>query len=299
MEWLLEVLDFQEASRLLTLFVPRAISATILGLVFWAFYWISARSLRVVMERAGLEPSMIRLLINNFYAVILFTLAGIMVLGQLGVNVGAALAGLGVAGLAVGLAAQNTLTNLIAGIVILWDRPFLVGDYVSTEGQYGRVTNITLRTTRIRTQENTYVVIPNAAIIDSVLVNHTKHGEIRVNVPVGIAYKESIPRAREVILVAIRDIEGIADTPAPDVVVKELGDSSVNLLVRVWIHDPYIELPTRFRVIEASKLALDEAGIQIPFPHLQLFVDDVEDRVTQKLSRLTALGGGAAEGTAS
>ncbi|MBD3336958.1 MAG: mechanosensitive ion channel, partial [Candidatus Eisenbacteria bacterium] len=146
--------------------------------------------------------------------------------------------------------------------------------------------------------QNTYLVIPNKNIIDEIVDNHSKHGETRVDVPVGIAYKENIPQARKVLLPAVSGIEGVIAEPPPSVVARELGNSSVNLLVRVWIDDAADENPVYLAVVEASKLALDAAGIQIPFPHLQLFVDDVEDRVVDKISRLPRLmkPGDAGEG---
>jgi small-conductance mechanosensitive channel len=152
------------------------------------------------------------------------------------------------------------------------------------------VEDITLRSTRIRTPRNTYVIIPNKNIIDAVLENNSKQGEIRIDVPVGIAYKEDIRAARKVILEALPPDEIIRTEPAPEVVVTELGGSSVNLSVRVWIDEGKDEQRTFARVLETAKLALDAAGIQIPYPHLQLFVDDVEERVVEKLGALT--GGG-------
>ncbi len=210
-----------------------------------------------------------------------------MAASQVGINVGAALAGLGVVGIAIGFAAQDILSNIIAGFVIFLDKPFEVGDLIQAEEHYGSVTNITLRSTRIRTPQNTYVVVPNKRIIDAVVVNHSKHGETRVDVPVGIAYKESIPDARKVLLDAVSGLKDVVDHPVPSVVVDELGGSSVNLTVRVWIENAEREKPVFFSVLEASKLALDAAGIQIPYPHLQLFWDDVEDRVVRKLAMVS------------
>ncbi|HTK55371.1 MAG TPA: mechanosensitive ion channel domain-containing protein [Gemmatimonadales bacterium] len=140
-------------------------------------------------------------------------LAGVMAASQLGINVGAALAGIGVVGIAMGFAAQETIANMIAGFLIFWDRPFKVGDFITTEEQYGEVREITMRTTRIRTMENTYVVIPNKQIIGDMLVNHSLYGEVRVNVPVGIAYREKIAEARRVLLPAARGVAGVLGDP--------------------------------------------------------------------------------------
>ncbi|MFO7654415.1 MAG: mechanosensitive ion channel family protein [Candidatus Krumholzibacteriia bacterium] len=287
-------LDKLDVERLVTdtvTFLPSLMAALLVLIAFWMLYRLSRRPLFAALRRAGLHEKLVSLLIASIYRYSLLAIGLVMAASQLGINVAAALTGLGVAGIAVGFAAQDSLANLIAGILIFWDKPFVVGDWVRVEGAYGMVQNITLRSTRIRTPRNTYVVIPNKSIIDAVLENNSKHGELRIDVPVGIAYKEDIRQARTVILAAVGTLPHLRSDPAPSVVVDALGNSSVDLQVRVWIDDAVLERGTRFAVVEACKLALDEAGIQIPFPHLQLFWDDVEERVVDKLDRLVTSGG--------
>jgi small conductance mechanosensitive channel len=242
--------------------------------------------LRGVLARARFAEALIGLLVDGLFKGAIIIIALITAASQLGINVTAALAGLGVAGIALGFAAQETVANMIAGFLVFWDRPFQIGDYVTTQGMYGRVQEITMRTTRIRTMENTYAVIPNKQIIGDLLVNHSMYGVTRVNVPVGIAYKEKIAEARAVLLPAISKVDGVVESPAPDVVAIELGGSSVNLMARVWISDSALEKPVGQAVLEASKVALDEAGIEIPFPHLQLFVEDVREPALKGLGSL-------------
>jgi small conductance mechanosensitive channel len=140
---------------------------------------VLGRVLRRLMDRAGMEEALIGLLVDNilYYAVMVVGL--VMAAAQLGINAGAALAGLGVIGLALAFAAQDSVANVISGIIIFWDKPFVIGDWIKVEEQFGRVNNITLRSTRIRTPRNTYVVIPNKSIIDAVLENLSQHGELR------------------------------------------------------------------------------------------------------------------------
>jgi small conductance mechanosensitive channel len=292
MKDILAKLDWQSLSTRFVEFLPNLLSALGILFLFWLVYRATRAGLSAILRRAGFHETLVHMLVDNVYRVVLIIFGLVMAADQVGIDVGAALAGIGVAGIAIGFAAQDSLANMIAGFLIFWDKPFQVGDWVTVSDQYGQVSSITMRTTRIRTNNNTYVVIPNKNIIDQVLVNHSKHGETRIEIPVGIAYKESIPDARRVILQAIEGIKGVLDAPHPDVVVQELGDSSVNLKVRVWIGDAAVERPVFFRVLEAAKVALDEAGIQIPFPHLQLFVDDVEERVLEKVSRLPQLAAG-------
>lgn len=266
-------MDLENLLSQVLAFIPDLIIALVILYAFRVVFRLSAPSLRAVLKRAQFEDAMITLFVDRVYAALLMIFAGLWAAGQVGINVGAAIAGLGVAGIALGFAAQDTLSNIIAGFMIFWDRPFTVGDYISVAGHYGSVRELTLRTTRIRTLNNTYIVIPNRTIIDEVLINNSQHGQMRLEIPVGIAYKESIAEAREVLVTAMTHVEGVMALPPPDVVVTELADSGVNLYVRVWIDDARDEKPVFFRAIEASKVALDEAGIEIPFPHRQLVAD--------------------------
>lgn len=266
--------------------LPNVGAALAVMVAFFVLHRLSRRPLRLVLGRAGLHDKLVQLLVDAIYKYTLLVIALVMAASQVGIDVAAAVAGLGVVGIAVGLAAQDTLANVISGILVFVDKPFIVGDWVTVDGDYGKVGDITLRSTRIRTPRNTWIVIPNKTIINAVLVNHSHHGELRVDVPVGIAYKEDIARAREVILTAIGELPMVIESPAPDVVADALGSSSIDLSVRVWIADPDHEQATHFAVVETTKRALDAAGIQIPFPHLQLFVDSVEERVWRRVAEL-------------
>lgn len=292
MDQLLQRLDVSELLTRFVAMLPNLFAAIVVLIGFWALSRVTRTPLKVALRSAQLDEALVRLLADNVYGGVLWLIAVITAASQIGINVTAALAGLGVAGIAVGFAAQDSIANMISGFLIFWDKPFRVGDVVTVNEQYGKVVEITMRTTRIRTLNNTYVVIPNKTIIDSVLENHSKHGEVRLNVPIGIAYKESIPDARRVLLDAMRHLPDVMTEPAPDVVVKETASSSVDLMIRVWIADAEVERPVYFRVLEAAKLALDAAGIEIPYPHLQLFVENVEDRVVDKIAALPAMTSG-------
>ncbi len=284
---LIEKLDIGTLINRAVAFIPDLVAAVIILALFWLTFRLTRGPLRTVLERAGLHKTVIRMVVDNIFRLALLVFGLVMAADQIGINVGAALAGIGVVGVAIGFAAQDSLANIIAGFLIFIDKPFQVGDWVTVADRYGEVRNITMRSTRIRTKRNTFIVIPNKTIIDTVLVNHSKDGVTRVDVPIGIAYKENIPLAREVILSAVGAIEGTASNPRPDVVVTEMGASSINMNVRVWIDEAAHEQPVYFRVMEASKLALDQAGIEIPYPHLQLFIENVEDRVWEKAVGLT------------
>lgn len=288
--WLGERIDLKEIATQAVAFLPQAVTAVLVLFAFFVFYRVTRKPMRAVLARAGLHDALIRLIVQSLYRYALLIVAVVMAADQLGINVAAALAGLGIAGVAIGFAAQDSVANVISGILIFLDKPFVVGDWIDVEGQSGSVAEITLRSTRIRTPRNSYVVIPNKTIVNAVLENFSKHGEFRIDVPIGIAYKEDIRGARRVLLDAIRGMEHVRSEPEPEVVVVGLGDSSVNLMVRVWIDDGSLLQSTSAVVVERSKLALDAAGIQIPFPHLQLFVEDVRERVWKGAASIVSGG---------
>ena len=132
-----------------------------------------------MLRRWGLHEALINMLVDNLLHYSLAVIAVIMAAGQVGINATAALGGIGVVGIALGFTAQDTLSNVIAGFLIFIDRPFRVGDWVTVAEQSGKVSEITMRTTWLRTLNNTWVIIPNKAIIHEVMVNHSKRGPTR------------------------------------------------------------------------------------------------------------------------
>ena len=280
--------DLGQVQAALLLFAPRLVAALIVLLVFYILARITQPPLRGVLRRAHFVPGLITLLVDGLYRGMLFVLGLVMAASQLGFNVSALLAGVGVASIALGFAAQETVANMIAGFLIFWDRPFTIGNFITTQKLYGEVHQITLRTTRIRTQDNTWVVVPNKQIIGDTLVNHSMSGETRVSIQLGIAYKERIADARRVLIEAVSRLDGVLPQPVPDVTVRSLGESSVNLEIGVWIGDASEERATAARLLESCKAALDDAGIQIPYPHRQLFFEQVDDRIWNRAAALTS-----------
>lgn len=251
-------------------FVPNVLASIAIFILAYLFYKLTARPLRKLLMRSQIEEWLARIIAYNVYKALVFVIAFAAALGQLGIHVGAALTGIGVIGLALGFIAQDSLSNIVAGFLISIDKPFRVGDYITLGSHYGRIELITMRSTRIRTQENTYVVIPNQKIINDVVVDHTSNGDTRINIAVTITYESSIDEARKVILNEVPHIEHVLGNPAPDVVVDKLSESGMQLLVRVWIADSSKERQVYFKTTETVKRALDAAGIRIAYPHVQL-----------------------------
>lgn len=252
-------------------FLPSLGAALVVLLAFFLLYRASQRLLRGVLRRTHADPAVLDIALKLTKFVIL-AFGFVMAAGQLGFQVASVLAGLGIVGLAVGLAAQDTLANLVAGITILWDRPFRIGDNVTIAGTFGSVQAIGLRTTRILTNDKIDAILPNKTIINEKILNHTRTPQLRLAIPVGIGYGEDVREARRVLLAAVAENPNVLADPAPKVVVVQLGDSAVVLEVRVWLTDPHLENEVRVDLVERVKLALDAAGIEIPFPtHTVLF----------------------------
>ncbi|MEZ5352700.1 MAG: mechanosensitive ion channel family protein [Bryobacteraceae bacterium] len=285
LESLQSLFNVQALLTAILAWLPNLITALLIFIAFRVAIHLLSPHLERAFQRMQLEAAITGMMLSLFRTVML-VLAVVMSLGQLGVDVAAALAGIGVLGLSIGFAAQDSLSNVIAGFLILMDKPFTTNDWITVGDQKGRVVEISMRTTRLRTRSNTYVIIPNKTLLDQVLVNHSRHGATRIEVPVGIAYKESISNARAVLLAAVAKLPDVLTEPAARVDVLSLDDSAVSLEVEVWIANAEDEEDISAAVVEVCKLALDEAGIQIPFPHLQLFVDAVEAGVWDQARRL-------------
>ena len=216
---------------------------------------------------------------RNYETDAVMTFGVVMAAGQLGIDVGAALAGLGVVGLTIGFAAKDTFSNIMAGFLIFWDKPFHAGDWISIGDKEGKVAQITMRTTRVMTRRNIWVIIPNETVINQVMMNHSTNGKVRVDVPVGIGYKDDIAKARKVLIEAVGGLEGISKEDPARVIVHELGASSVDLLVLAWVPDAEHEKPMYFRIMETIRYTLDAAGIDMPYPHAELHINSVNDGV--------------------
>ncbi|MCA9568605.1 MAG: mechanosensitive ion channel family protein, partial [Myxococcales bacterium] len=190
-------------------------------------------------------------------------------LNQVGVNITSILASLGILGLTVGFAAQNTLSNVISGLFIFWDRPFVIGDLIEVDGEYGRVETITLRSTRLVTVDGRMLAIPNAVIANEKVASYTNFPHLRIDVEVTVGVNEPIGRVREILL-GLCEAPQYLRTPAPQVVVKSLNDYNVLVELRVWIDDEKQHVAERFALRERVKDALDAAKVEMPFETIQL-----------------------------
>lgn len=258
------------------LLLANGIKAFLAFFILYVIYRALDSGLDQVLTRSTAVDAGLQSLLQRTYRVVAYLFIGIIVLSQLGMPVTTLVAGIGVAGIAVGLAARDSLENFISGVTILIDRPFSVGDFIEVDDQFGRVHEITLRSTRIQTVRNEIIVMPNTQMITQQLINHTKQNTLRVDIPFGIAYKEFPEEARQVVLRLPEGDDRILSRPEPTVIVNEMADSSVNMALRFYLRDPTQEVPMRWEYTEKVREALREADIEVPFPHRQLFLDEAK-----------------------
>jgi len=215
----------------------------------------------------------ILILLHRGARVLLVTISGIMLLSLYNVNVNALIAALGVGGLALSLAAQDSLSNVISGIMIMLDQPFRVGDRIEIQrlGTWGDVVDIGLRSTRIRTRDNRLVIVPNNIISTDQVVNYTYPDPCyRIQIEMGIGYGQDIEKVRQIIIDTVRQVDGILHDKPVDALYVDMGESAMIFRVRWWIHS-YIDTRRMFdRVNTALQRALDQAGIKTPYNTLSI-----------------------------
>ena len=203
------------------------------------------------------------------YAILAFVF--IAVLNRFGVQTASIVALLGAAGLAVGLALQGAMSNLAAGVMLLIFRPYKVHDFIDAAGRFGKVTEVDMFTTILETFDHQQIIIPNSQIWGEQIINHSHYSVRGVDMHFGIAYDENIDKARAVIDAVLSAHPHILKDPAPFVEVETLNDSSVDFLVRPFCNgEHYFDI--LYSVPEQIKKALDDANIEIPFPHRKIIL---------------------------
>lgn len=254
---------------------PRLITAIVSAvLIFIAGRWligILKKFIRKAFIKREVEISLQKFMLNVItwaLNILLF----IIVVTQLGVQTSAFVAMIGAAGLAIGLALQGSLANFAGGILILLLKPFKVGDYIEVKsGESGTVHEIDIFHTRLITPQNQMVVIPNGDVSNNSITNYTHLGTRRTWFNIGVSYDTDLKQAKDILLDVIKNNQYAFDDPAPQVVVTELGDSAVNLSVRATTSLDNFWTMNEELIISCKK-ALDNAGIEIPFPQRDLHI---------------------------
>jgi small conductance mechanosensitive channel len=244
----------------------------VIVLVFYKLAQIAQRLLNKAMASAHIQVSQLlhRMILSTTRSVIV--VVGVLIaLSQLGISLGPLLAGLGIAGFVIGFALQDSLSNFASGIMILIYKPFDVGDLVEIGGAFGTVSHMSLVNTTVLTIDNQTLVVPNNSIWKNVIKNVTAQETRRIDMTFGIGYSDDIPKAEHILKEIIETHESVLEDPEPMVRLHELGDSSVNFVVRPWVKtDDY--WPVYWDITRAVKLAFDAQGVTIPFPQRDVHV---------------------------
>ncbi len=217
--------------------------------------------------KSKLDDLLVPLFRKTTYVIGLIAMA-IFILDEWGINIAGILAGVGVAGLAIGFAVKDSLSNIFGGIALIMSKSFTIGDKIQAEGFTGIVKEVGIRATRIRTFDNELLIIPNGIMANTIIKNyHQPNHRARVVVPFGVEYGTKIEKAKKVAEEVMKDIKGIErKDPKPEVVFKEMADSSLNFELRFWVDDVDNVWPKKFEANEKLYNALNKAKIGIPFP---------------------------------
>jgi len=224
--------------------------------------------IRRVMKRTDQAPILVNFVVNVTSMALLLVVI-IIALDQLGVDTTSLIAVLGAAGIAVGLALQDSLKNFASGALMVIFRPFKTGDYVEAAGVSGSVETIHMFHTLLRTPDNKVVIVPNGQIYSDSIINYSAMDTRRIDMQFGIGYDDDIRKARQLLEGIVNADERILDDPAPQIALSELADSSVNFVVRPWVKSGDY-WAVKFDITEKVKLAFDDNGISIPYPQMDV-----------------------------
>ena len=226
-----------------------------------------------VMKSKGLDKTIVDFVAGLVrYGIIAFVI--IAALGRVGVQTASFVAIIGAAGLAIGLALQGSLSNFASGVLLILFRPFKAGDYVEIAGTAGSVDSIQIFSTVLTTPDNKVVVVPNSAVFGGNIVNYSRLPTRRVDMVFGVSYKADLKQTQEVLTRIVTAHEKVLKDPAPTIEVVWLADSSVNFVVRPWVKTADY-WGVYFDLRKQIKIGLDEAGIEIPFPQMDVHLNKV------------------------
>lgn len=239
-----------------------AVAMLIIGLIVIKIIINTSKKL---LKKGGMDDTLQEFL-GNLISWVLKILLFITVIAKLGVETASFTAILAAAGLAVGLALQGSLANFAGGVLIMIFKPIKVGDLIQTQGETGVVKKIEIFTTKLTGLSNKEIIIPNGALSNGNIINFSTEGTRRVDLTFGVSYDADIKQTKEVLMKVLTSHPKVLKDPAPGVTVSELADSSVNFAVRPWCNNEDY-WGVYFDVTESTKIALDNAGIEIPYPH--------------------------------
>lgn len=273
---------YERAIDLAYLIIPRLIFAVIFYLIGKFIVKSLLKGLRNLLERRDNNPSLNEFLFG-FVKIILYITLFMGVASILGAPLGSTVAIFGAAGLAIGLALQGSLSNFAGGILILGFKPFEVGNVIVAQGHTGTVAKIQILYTHLLTFDNLEVVIPNGSLANSDIVNMSTQATRRTEFKVGVAYGTNIKQAKEILLNIFKNDPRALKDPEPFVALTNFGDSSLDMVVRVWANSGDL-WPMHFDGMESINTEFEKAGIEIPFP--QRVVHQIKEKAAEEDSNL-------------
>lgn len=237
--------------------------------VFYLVWRIIKFASKPIFERSKLDETS-SIFINSIIKYTILIFGAVTALDSIGIKTSAILTSLGIVGLTIGFAARDSLSNIISGIIIFLDRPFVIGDLVEIDGKYGKVDRITLRSTRIVTVDGKMLAVPNVDVINKTVSSYTNFPHLRIDIEVTIGVEEDIDKARAILLELVENTDVYMTTPQPEVIVKALNDYNVLLELRAWIHHEREHLSLKAKLREQIFKTFNQHNIAMPFETISI-----------------------------
>ncbi len=281
---LAEIFDIRTVGAEVAEFAAGLAVGVITFLVFYLIWKVVDRVAVRVMARTGTDQTTTRF-VQSVLQLSILTIGLVQALSALGINTAALLTSLGIVGLTIGFAARDALSNLVSGVLIFWDRPFVIGDLVEVGDDYGRVQNITLRSTRIVTVDGKMLAVPNSHIVNSTVASYTNFPHLRLDIDVTIAPEEDIDRVRRLLMDLVSAERGFLEHPPPRVVITRLNDYSVEVQLQAWIRNERDHIEKRFELREQLFETLRKAGVDMPTETIRLEAVEVKASLSRPEER--------------
>lgn len=242
-------------------------------LIFWIGKLIAkwlAKIASTALTRAEMDKTLTGFVSKLvYYLVLMVTL--VAALSELGIQTSSLLAIMGAAGLAIGLALKDSLSNFASGVLLVMLRPFKTGDFVEVANTSGKVLEVKIFSTILTSLDNKEIIIPNSQILNDIIVNYSAHQTRRIDIPIGVGYNDDLKTVRKIIIQTLQNNNYVMDEPEPALVLTDLGESSVNFSARVWVKTENY-LSAQSDLLESIKTNLEQGGCSIPYPQRDMHI---------------------------
>jgi small-conductance mechanosensitive channel len=255
-----------------------------LTILIFVLFFVTAKLKKWIvyklLEKSKIELG-VRIAVGTIIRYLILVLGFVVIMQTVGIDLSALTILAGALGVGIGFGLQNITNNFVSGIIILFERPIKVGDRIEVGDVFGDVVNISMRSTTVITNDNIAIIVPNSDFISSKVINWSYNDRnIRFNIPIGVSYKEDPEIVKKILLEIAGDTTGILKNPAPEVLFSEMGDSSINFILRVWT-DKYTSKPAILKSILYFEIfkRFKKADIEIPFPQRDLHIKNTDFKI--------------------